>query len=297
MTDIKRDWYRMHDVDNRGAVRIEGDGGARRAQALEWNRKGFGIFWTLNQFNGPRQIANLTQIHAWAVDIDAGTKEDMRAKLRGSPLVPSFVVETRRGYQAYWNAKDAKPEHWNALVLERLVPYFGADKNARDLARILRVPGYLHQKDPTAPFLVRAVHALEVAYTERQLAESFPVYVDPARSVETRQHVKREVRFSGSDGFWDAVYNLDCEEGLSRLSGHPAVRGEHYTFRRVRNGHLNIIVDGKGTSCFIDRHGRIGSLDNGGPTLAQWLKWYGCTYAEAAKIIKQLFPQLDRQAA
>lgn len=296
MTELKRDWYRMHDVVNRGAIRIEARNRAELLnQASSWNRKGFGIFWTLNAFAGPRQITHLERINAWAVDMDAGTKEEQRAKLNGSPLKPSFVVETRRGYQAYWNAKDGLPAHWNGIVLERLVPYFGADKNARDLARILRVPGFLHQKDPARPFVVRVVHSLEVAYTERQMVMSFPVVVTNDEHKASRDAVKREARWQGSDDFWDQVYHLDCEEALARLSGHPAVSGEQYTFRRNANGNRNIIVDGKGTSCWVDRNGRIGSLDRGGPTIAQWLRWFGNSYADAAKIIKQLFPQLDKK--
>ena len=36
------------------------------------------------------------------------------------------------------------------------------------------MPGFLHLKDPTEPFLVRARWKHEVAYTERQVADAFP---------------------------------------------------------------------------------------------------------------------------
>ncbi len=276
--------YRMGDVDNRGCFLIRpGESPA------EWQRTGHGIFWTVNEFeNGVRQIKNLTCIQSWAIDMDEGTKEEQRARLHSSPVEPSLIVETKRGYQAYWNAKDAKPEHWNAIVLDRLVPFFGSDPNARDLARILRVPGFLHLKNPADPFKVRTVHRCQASYTEEQMATRFK----PAPKPEPVERAKREVKFEGSDGFWDAVYHLDCEEALARLSGHPAVGGEQYTFRQNANGNRNIIVDGKGTSAWVDRNGRIGSLSGGGPTVAQWVRWYGASYAEAAKVIKELFPQL-----
>ncbi len=226
--------------------------------------------------------------------MDAGTKEEQRLRLNKSLLEPSLIVETKRGYQAYWNAKDAKPEHWNAIVLERLVPFFGSDPNARDLARILREPGYLHLKDLAAPFMVKTVFESKVSYTEEQIATRFKP-VPKVEPKEIHERVKRETKFTGSDDFWDQVYSLDCEEALSRLSGHPAVGGEQYTFRRMANGNRNIYVDGKGTSAWVDKHGHIGSLSGGGPTIAQWLKWFRIDYAEAAKIIKQLFPQLERK--
>lgn len=228
---------------------------------------------------------------AWAIDMDAGTKAEQRARLHRSPLEPSLVVETKRGYQAYWNAKDAKPERWNAIVLDRLVPFFGADKNARDIARILRVPGYYHLKDPADPFLVKTVHTCQVAYTEQQVAERFPATAKAEKDRKEHDRVKREFAFKGSDDFWDRVYNLDCEEALTRLG--PRL-GQSYDFRRNRNGKSNILVDGKGTSCFIDAAGRIGSLSGGGPTVYQWICWLGHSPKAAVDMIKQAFPELDK---
>ena len=100
--------------------------------------------------------------------------------------------------------------------------------------------------------------------------------------------------FAGSDDFWERVYRLDCADGLLRLSGHEAVNGEVYSFKPVAKGNLNILVNGKGTSCWIDRTGKIGSLSGGGPTLAQWLRWLGLSYGAAAKVIKSLFPEITR---
>lgn len=282
---MSRALYRMHDVDNHGCFPV-----ASLEEARRWNSQGFGVFWTVNAFRGGvRRIENLDRILAWAVDMDEGSKAEQLARLHRSPVEPSLVVETKRGYQAYWNAKDGKPEHWNAIVLERLVPFFGADKNARDLARILRVPGFKHLKNPAEPFEVLEVYRADSSYSEAQMAQRFPEVAKP----EAVQRARREVTFEGSDEFWDRVYHLDCEEALSRLSGSGHVGGEQFTFRRVANGNLNILVDGKGTSCWVDKNGRIGSLDEGGPTIAQWLRWYGHSYGDAAKIIKAMFPQLE----
>lgn len=286
--------YRLHDSDEelkrKGAVTV-----ASRDEATEWNREGWGIFSTVNDFKGPRRIQNLSRINAWAVDMDEGSKAEMWRKLSTARLVPSKVVETKRGYQAYWNAKDAIASHWNAIVLDRLVPYFGADPNARDLARILREPDFYHMKNPAEPFLVTVVHSRPVSYTEWQMAERFPDVGGSIRARKQAEQAKRQYRDPvAGDKFWDAVGNLDCMEALSRLSGHPAVGGEQYTFRRNASGTYNILVDGKGTSCWIDRNGKIGSLAQGGPTIAQWLRYFRLGYGDAAKIIKQLFPQLER---
>lgn len=272
----------MHDSNNRGCFPI-----LPGENPHDWNRQGYGIFWTVNDFrNAIRRIDQLVQLRSWAIDMDEGTKSEQRARLHRSPLEPTLIVETKRGYQAYWNAKDAVPEHWNAIVLGRLVPFFGADKNARDIARILRVPGYLHLKDPTKPFLVKTVHTCPVAYTEQQIARAFQPVQEAPQKVHER--VKRENKFADSDDFWDRVWQLDCEQALERLGPHL---GESYTFRGNRNGKKNILVDGKGTSCFIDGNGRIGSLSGGGPTVFQWIKWFGKSQKDAIELIKRVFPE------
>ncbi len=279
------------------------------ADAARWNTPelGFGIFATVNSFNGARRKENLTKINAWAVDMDEGTKAQMHAKLIASPLVPTIVVETKRGYQAYWAAQDGKAEHWNAIVLERFVPHFGSDANARDLCRILRVPGYLHLKDPADPFMVKAVWKHKVKYTERQVGEAFAWHANKqshdaalkdaqrAANAEAREHAKRAAIASGmapTETMWEAIWNIDCEDGLSRLSGHWSVGGESYSFKSTTRGNRNLFVDGKSTSVFVDANKRIGSLDGGGPTLVQWLRWFKHPWATVITVLKEIYPSL-----
>lgn len=264
------------------------------ADAADWNARGWGVFATVQKFRGARRKENLERIRAWAVDLDGGDKAEQRRRLAAAKLTPSSVVETKNGYHAYWYAEDAKPEHYR-LVLDRLVSFFGADKNARDLARVLRVPGFLHQKDPTDPFLVRHVFGpnRELVYLERDMLRSFPP--SEAELAERRRHQESRREYTGSDGdgFWERVYNLDCKDGLERLSGHGAVGGERFTFKRTAKGGHNILVDGKGTACWVDESGRIGSPTKGGPTLYQWLRWYGTPPAECARVLKEIFPHLE----
>lgn len=298
--------YRMHDSDDERRTK-EGAVPIARQDATRWNEQGYGIFVAVNDFDGARRKDRLKRICAWAIDIDAGDKRAQRDRILRSPLVPSLVVETKSGFHVWWIARDGKPEHWNAIVLERLVPFFGSDKNARDLCRILRMPGFLHLKDPKSPFAVRIAWKHAVSYTERQLAQAFTWVPDKATQkaahddarraaeAEVREQRKADAIAAGlapTESLWDAIYALDCEEGLRRLSGHPIVGGEHYTFRRTARGRLNIFVDGKSSPCFVDENKRIGSPSGGGPTLIQWIRWFGRSYRDAIDALKQIFPQL-----
>lgn len=298
-------WYRMHDAPDASKAAIE----IQPSEAKRWNTPelGFGIFVTVNSFDGPRRREHLTKINAWAVDMDEGTKAAQHARLLSSPLIPSLIVETKRGFQAYWLARDARPEHWNAIVLERLVPYFGADKNARDLCRIMRAPGSLHLKDPADPFRCRIAWQHVVLYTERQVGEAFAWVPDKkahgaalaeaqrAANVEQREAARRGAIASGmapTETLWEAIWQIDCEDGLSRLSGHWSVGGETYTFRATTRGNKNLFVNGKGSSVFIDGNGRIGSLQGGGPTLVQWLRWFRHPWRVVLDVLFEIYPQL-----
>lgn len=293
--------YRMDDrpdAPSKAAIRCS----AEEARAWNTPERGFGVFATVNDFgDAPRRKEHLAKICAWAIDIDDGTKAEMRDKLQAAPLVPSIIVETKRGYQAQWLARPgARADHWNAIVLERLVPAFGADRNARDLCRILRVPGFLHLKDPADPFLVRVAWSHRVSYTERQMAEAWTWRCATAERVsEVRVEIQAAKSHSGAScdvpsggEFWAAVGNLDCRDGLERLSGTGYVNGERFTFRRVSSGNLNIFCDGRGTSCWIDASGKIGSLDKGGPFLSHWLRWYGNDWPTTIRALKEAFPHL-----
>ena len=280
--------YRMHDLPGAKKAAIP----TTREEARYWNapNRGFGIFLPITRFIGARRKENLVRINAVAIDIDEGTKVEQWARLEKSPLVPTSIVETKRGYQAYWRVHDVEAHQWNSIVLERLVPFFGADPNARDLCRLLRAPGFLHLKDPADPFMCRIVARSVSTYRAAELIEAFPQVVQAAAVASAP---RRALVRTGVD-FWSAVAELDCEEGLRRLSGDPAVRGEQFSFRPVSNGHLNVLVDGKLSSCFIDADKRIGSSSKGGPTIYQWLRWYGRTHQECIRVLTRVFPELER---
>lgn len=286
-------FYRIHDFDpelkKRGALPTQ-------VSDLEgYNRDGWAIYHTCQLFDGRRRQENLKRILCWVVDID-GDKDAAVRKLNASPLVPSRVVETKNGYHAYWDAKNAKPHRHKALTTA-LVQAFDGDKNARDLCRILRTPGFQHQKDPADPFTIREVHRHEVAYTEEQIAAEFGVDLDEVDKPTPKRTQSAPVRFPTEGGFWQRAIELDCAWALERLSGHWLVGGEIIELKPTNRGKRAIWCDGKGTSCWVDAAGKIGSSDGGGPSIVRWCAWYGHSWRDIAKGLKEVFPRLDERRA
>jgi hypothetical protein len=279
-------WYALFDRKDDPRTR-EGARAIDPAHARELNRQGYGIFATANEFGGPRQIANLVRIHAWVVDMDQGEKRDQWKRIAKGPT-PTMVNETKRGFHLLFQAMDATMNEW-AEVQSRLIGFYDGDPNAKDVTRILRVPGFMHLKEPANPYRVETRHYdLDISYKTENMLKLFAEVYKPKRQIEKREPSRPDPNAP----LWDRIYNLDCREALLRLSGEPCVNGETYDLRPVNNGKTNLLVDGKTTSVFLDSEGRIGSSDRGGPTLMQWLTWYGATKVQALATIKKYFPEI-----
>jgi hypothetical protein len=236
-------------------------------ESREYNFNMYGIFFSINGFKDRRIKENLTNVNAWAVDIDKIDKDTQIKIITRSPIPPSLIIESKNGYHVYWLAKDGTKENYKEIVEFRLIPFFQADIRAKDICRILRMPGYFHWKDENDPFLIQEVFRNDHLYSEREMLLFFPNYRTKSKSSDLK--------------FTEEYDNRDA---LSKLSGKHEVKGEAFDFVRNANGTWQITVNGKKTSSWIDKQGYIGSYDRGGCTWIQWLKWYNFTGKEAIMI-------------
>lgn len=256
-----------------------------RGEARGWNAQNYGIFHAVQEFHSEvRRLENLKRIRCWAIDID-GRKEDQSALIAKSPLVPSMIVESKNGYHLYWFAKDASVENYRAILESRLIPHFNADRNAKDLCRVLRTPHFFHCKNPDDKFKVRLVYRKKNLFYREQ--EMFVFFRAPERKKVTLPSRQQTAVRDG--GFWERASALPCGWALEMLSGTSHVAGEVFDFKEHRNGTRQIVVNGKPTSSWIDRDGMIGSYQRGGPSICAWLYWYHKNWAKVADILKKVF--------
>jgi hypothetical protein len=117
---------------------------ANQSEALNYlNRNGAGIFFMVNQSHGTgRKTEDVARVRALFVDLDGS---DLQPVLKAT-IPPSITVESSPGrYHAYWliggmPLKDFKPAQ------QALADMFGGDKTVCDLPRLMRLPGFYHQK-------------------------------------------------------------------------------------------------------------------------------------------------------
>jgi hypothetical protein len=116
--------------------------------------EGAGVFVTVNATDGRgRRLANIVRLRAIFQEADmTGAKVP--------PLEPHIVVESSPGkFHRYWlidSATEPPVIEWLA-VMRRMVADWDSDPNAKDAARVLRLLGFPHQKNPESPHMVRVV--------------------------------------------------------------------------------------------------------------------------------------------
>ncbi|MBO7747293.1 hypothetical protein I8J29_24210 [Paenibacillus sp. MWE-103] len=72
-----------------------------------------------------------------------------RERIRGA-----MIVETKNGFHVYWAIRGGKLGRFVAIQ-RALARKFNSDPKITDLARVMRVPGFHHRKNPASPYLVR----------------------------------------------------------------------------------------------------------------------------------------------
>ena len=93
--------------------------------------------------------------------------------------------------------------------------------------------------------------------------------------------VELNVRVASRDGVAEAAEELKHDAQMREMGSY-------------RTGWLNrnIYVDGKSSSCWIDRDGRIGSSKKGGPFISNWIRFYGNDWKTTIKAIKEIYPAI-----
>lgn len=143
-------------------------------QLHETNKKDYGIFFCVNEIDRNqdpqrhRTSKMLKRIRAvWADD------DEVRQQPRSDfPISPNVVVETSPGkFHYYWLTTTTDIQEWSH-VMNGIANTFQTDNNAKDLVRVLRLPGFLHHKHDA--FLSHAYLGDSSVYSWEEIKQAFP---------------------------------------------------------------------------------------------------------------------------
>jgi hypothetical protein len=268
-------------------------------EAWEKNQHGAELYFTVNEFQGNRRVKEeLKAILHVAADFDGITESELLSRLKRFPN-PTMIVRTGNGFHVWWWLKTPVvvddplkwSERYREFVESTLVP-IGADPNAKDVCRVLRYPAskYWKGKEQTCDLILDT----ETGYTWEQLQKLFP---RPAKAPPLQNYSSGVPRVRPplkndsepfKDAFWEKANSIPQIDGLRHLSGSAHVGGEVYTFKK-QGDVVRILVNGKPSNAWLDKDGRIGSTQNAGPFITNWLRYFGHDWKTVADIMKKEF--------
>jgi len=142
------------------------------------NKAGRAIYFTVNETTAEgRKAENIKNIRAIFCDDDNSAQIKNYPPKTDWPIPPSIVINTSSvegifKYHYYWLTQTQNKEEW-ARVQTGLVEFYGMDINVKDIARILRVPGYGNTKNSTTT-PCRIVKCPGNTYTWSDIIKAFP---------------------------------------------------------------------------------------------------------------------------
>ncbi|MBB6260664.1 hypothetical protein FHS77_001198 [Paenochrobactrum gallinarii] len=122
--------------------------------------RGMGVFVTINETDGSgrRKKGNIVRARSLWVDADDRMAvERCVAAIRASGATPTAIVKSSDDKaHFYWVMDDlslADFDRWQPVLIAKL----DTDRSPKDPARVMRLPGSLHLKDPSKPCFVKMI--------------------------------------------------------------------------------------------------------------------------------------------
>ena len=140
------------------------------------NASGAGIFVVINE--GGHKDKDITRIRYVFADTDGAPLAPLTNALK-----PHMVVENSPGkYHVYWRVSDCQPTKFQT-VQKAIAVKFHTDPAVNNLSRVMRLPGYFHQK--TTSFQVRLISSKPdlVTYTLAEIIEGLGLIISPHQTV------------------------------------------------------------------------------------------------------------------
>lgn len=189
-----------------------------------------GVYMCINGTDGlGREVSNITELRCFFVDFD-GQQEP-------TWLIEPHLIQKRdetHGH-AFWfiNPGDLNADDWT-LVQKRLSLSYSTDGQVIDPARVVRIPGSLHYKNPNAPATYSITHNVSstlARYSVTDIINAHPLEDELETFLVNWSEAKKGIK----DGVGYEYLNSDLNDviGFITHAAHPAVLGSG-TFELIR---------------------------------------------------------------
>jgi len=181
---------------------------------VNYNKAGAGVFVMAQHGDGSgRNIKAVDRIRCVFNENDNGVTKEY-------PLEPHIIVETSPGKQHHYFLCDGIKVDDFKSIQGRLIADYGSDPAANDLPRVLRLPGFFHNK--REPHMVRIVHESGgQVYSRDRIIQAYPPYIREVErkkeDIKVDEKLVLELR-SALNGYRPDEYKTWIDTGLALKS-------------------------------------------------------------------------------
>jgi P4 family phage/plasmid primase-like protien len=202
---------------------FHGDFDSVAQQLAELNQQGAGVFVCVNRTNGHGiRGKDVDRIRSFFVDDDTDHLQP-----DAMPLEPSIVVRSKRGHHFYWLTSNGVHKNNFGPTQRALAEKYQTDPSIKNLNRVMRIPGFLHNKGE--PYLVEMECVkVERAYELDDVLQAFQIDID-------RYVVKPRVQVDP-----EGIKAISIERRVQRARGQLRAMGP--AIRNSGTGHDHTIA-------------------------------------------------------
>lgn len=193
------------------------------ARLFDLNKRGAGVFAMINRGDGKgRKAQNVVEVRAVFVDLDGAPLSG----IENASLEPHLIIESSPGcYHAYWRIEGLPLEQFEAVQVA-LAQRFNGDPSVKDLPRVMRLPGFYHQKG--APFRTHILRSEPLqAYPAGEVLKAFAL--DPVCRTKSPAVTGngKKVRQGGRNAYLMSLAGTMRRPGMSQAAIEAALQEEN----------------------------------------------------------------------
>lgn len=195
----------------------------------DWERQGYNVYFTVNGQQGSRrEKRDIKTIRALWIEDDGNKHGDTDPSQ--FPLPPTKIIQSSPGkYHYHWVLESPiytdslEAKQWAETILGTCQKFNG-DPNGILLTQVLRVPGYINQKEEYDSPVCEVVGGTGIKYEWKELYEAFP-QVEIADKESNLQHISTTESFSKPEAMRQIVLGESIHANVRNIAFHEVNKG------------------------------------------------------------------------
>lgn len=191
--------------DSKLTRKLSGSFDQVKDELAKLNRQGAGVFVVINE--GGHTDASITRIRAVFEDQDQADKPRPHYELEPHLEIESSPGKTHR----YWLIDDLPVKRFKSFQ-QSIASAFGSDKSVCNPSRVMRLPGFIHQKGE--PFMTRIIESLPMLpYHADVLNELVKETCASGSEKSSESHFDSQNEPKSDDAFSEGNFENDVHQG------------------------------------------------------------------------------------